>query len=463
MSTTTNPAPAPPAASRSQSLGTAFRLVRLTFRGGASRSTLVLPVVAFGLTTALLLTVLAGALSFFRWPEESEPLYQVFAAIALILLVVPLLTLGGSAARLSARRRDDKLSTLRLLGGTPALVGLMTVLESSALAITGALAGILGYFVLLPVVAMIPFRGQPLGLEALLLHPLIIAAVVVFIALLSVLSSAIGLRRVNISPLGVRTRANPPKVALLRIVIGAVVVIAGYSAISSVQDSESVLGIALVLVLSFGGTLAVLNLMGPAVIGLLAKSQLRRAQTPVRLLAARQILESPKAAWRQVSGVSMTSFIAVFAGTALAAIGSVPDSGMQSEEITLIADVRTGVMITLVISFLMVACSVGVNQASQVLDRAELLVSMDRMGVPFKTMEAARSRAVMVPLCLVALGSALIAGIVVFPLTAMALLTNPTTLLVVGICLASGIALVWLSLKATAPVVSNVLRTPERF
>jgi len=157
----------------------------------------------------------------------------------------------------------------------------------------------------------------------------------------------------------------------------------------------------------------------------------------------------------------MTSFIAVFAGTGLAAVGSASGSG--SDELEMITDVRTGVIITLVISFLMVACSVGVNQASQVLDRADLLVSMERMGAPRKTMEAARARAVMLPLCLVALGSALIAAIVLFPLTALALLTDPTTVLVVALCLASGIALVWLSLKATAPVVSNVLRTPERF
>lgn len=454
---------AAPTVSPAPGLGTAFRLVKLTFRGGAGRSTLVLPVVAFGLTTALLLTVLAGALSFFRWTDDVGAFYQVLAGIAVALLVVPLLALGGSAARLSARRRDDKLSTLRLLGGTPALVGLMTVLESSTLAIIGALAGIVGYFGLLPFVAMIPFRGQPLGIEALLLNPMLIAAVLCFVALLSIISSAIGLRRVNISPLGVRTRANPPKVTWLRIVLGAVVVIAVYAAMSGVTQSESLLTMAVILVVGFGGTLGVLNLMGPAVIRLLAKSQLRRAQTPVRLLAARQILESPKAAWRQVAGVSMTSFIAVFAGTALAAIGSAPQPGAGSDELDMIVDIRTGVIITLVISFLMVACSVGVNQASQVLDRADLLVSMDRMGAPLKTLEAARTRAVMSPLRIVAVGSALIAAIVVFPLTAIALLTNPITLLVVGLCLASGIALVWLSLKATSPVVSNVLRTPERF
>lgn len=443
--------------------GTALRLTLLTFRGGVGRSTLVLPMIAFGMTTALLLTVLAGALSFFQWTDDTGTFYQVLAGIAVALLVVPLLALGGSAARLSARRRDDKLSTLRLLGGTPALVATMTVLESSALAVAGALAGVVGYFLLIPLVGLVPFRGQALGFETLLLNPLLIAAVLGFIALLAVASSAIGLRQVNISPLGVRTRANPPKVALLRIVVGVLAIATVYAAMSSLQAAPSILAMALVIVLGFGAVLAVLNLMGPAVLRMIAKMQWRRAQTPVKLLAARQILESPKAAWRQVAGVSMTSFTAVFAGVGLAVVSMAPSTGMNDDEAYLIADVRTGVIITLVISFLMVACSVGVNQASQILDRADVLVSLDRLGTPRSVLERARSAAVLSPLRVVAIGSALIAAIVVFPLTALSLLMNPTALLVLAICLASGIALVWLSLKATAPVVSNVLRTPERF
>ena len=100
----------------------------------------LLPVVAFGLVTTLLLTVLAGALSFLRWRDELAFLYQLLAVLALILLVFPLLTLGGSAARLSARRRDDPLATLRLLGATPATVAGITIIESTALAAAGAVA-----------------------------------------------------------------------------------------------------------------------------------------------------------------------------------------------------------------------------------------------------------------------------------------------------------------------------------
>ena len=82
---------------------------------------LALPVVAFGVVPALVLTVVGGAQSFWTWTDDYAPVYQALAAIALVLLVVPLTNLGGAAARLSARRRDERLSTLRLLGVTPML------------------------------------------------------------------------------------------------------------------------------------------------------------------------------------------------------------------------------------------------------------------------------------------------------------------------------------------------------
>lgn len=100
-----------------------------------------LPVAAFTVVTALVLTVIGGAQSFWRWSDDLAPTYQALAAIALVLLIVPLASLGGAAARLSARRRDERLSTLRLLGVTPQGVAAATVIESVLLAAAGAAGG----------------------------------------------------------------------------------------------------------------------------------------------------------------------------------------------------------------------------------------------------------------------------------------------------------------------------------
>lgn len=440
---------------------TTLRIFRLLQRGGGVGSaTAVLPVVAFAVVTALLLIVIGGVKAFFSWTGDSAATYQVLSVIAVALLVVPLITLGGSAARLSVRRRDDRLSTLRLLGATPGVVTTLTVIESTIFAGVGALVGVLGYVGLVPLVGMISFRGSALG-GSLWLEPLAIALVVVGVAILAAASAIIGLRGVIVSPLGVRTRQAAPRMHWVRVLGSVGVIVAALVTFSQLGALGGILAIGVVLCLGFGGTLAVLNLVGPWVLRLVASRQARLAQTATRLLAARSILESPAAAWRQVSGVAMTSFIAVVAGVGVAVLNAV-GSGGDPEGQLLVTDIGTGVIITLVASFLMVACSVGVNQAAAILDRRDLYVSLDRLGMPLKTMDAARSRAVMSPLRIVAIGSAVIAAIVIFPLAGVALITAPASLAVIAGCLAGGIALVWVGLRSTRPVLQRVLTQPDR-
>lgn len=436
---------------------TTLRLAWLFGRRSASaRSTVILPVLAFAVVTALLLIVAGGAQAFFSWTDDEAGLYQVLAVVALSLLVVPLVALGGSAARLSARRRDDRLASLRLLGATPRLVRALTVIESTVLAVAGAVAGVVLALLASPLVGLIPFRGRPLGFSALL-GPGWMALTVLGVGLLAAVSAVIGLRGVVLSPLGVRTRQQAPRIHWLRAVltvaaIGVVVLLV--SALQVVALSATVL--LLVLAVAFGGSIAVLNLIGPWVLKRMAASQARRARNARRLLAARSILESPKAAWRQVSGVAMTSFMAVFAGVGVALLQAAGGDGDP-----LLADIRTGLIITVAASFLMVACSAGVNQAAAVLDRRDLYISLDRIGMPVSEMNAARSRAVLSPLRITTVGSAATAAVVLLPLTGASLLVQPLTLVVVAGCLAAGVLLVWASLLATRPVLARVLAEPS--
>ncbi|HWU46408.1 MAG TPA: FtsX-like permease family protein [Humibacter sp.] len=435
-----------------------IRLACLLGRPGASgRAAIVLPVVAFGVTTALLLTVLAGALAFFTWTGGAAASYQVLAVIALALLIVPLLALGGSAARLAARRRDDRLAILRLLGASAAMVARLTVLESTVLAVVGAVAGAAGYALLVPLVGLIPFRGAPLGVASLWLPVPVVGATVLAVAMIAAASAAIGLRAVVISPLGVRTRQSAPRLRRLRVVIGAAVIAIAFVVLNLTQLFGGLGTIAFVLAVAFGGALAVLNVIGPFVIGVFARRQVRRARTAQRLLAARGILESPKAAWRQIGGVAMTSFVAVFAGTGVAVAAAAGSGDRQSVELA--ADIRTGVVITVAVSFLMVACSVGVNQASAILDRRSLYVSLDRLGMPIGMMDAARRRAVLSPLRIVTVGSSLVAAVLIFPLVGLSLIVAPLSLVTIAGCLAAGILLVWLGLVATRPVLTTALGT----
>jgi hypothetical protein len=424
-------------------------------RGSTDRATVLLPIIGFAIATVLLLVVAGGAQAFFSWTDESAIVYQALAVIGLVLLVVPLLTLGGSAARLSARRRDDRLAGLRLLGATPAMVAALTVIESTTLAALGVLAGAVLSVPASRLIGLIPFRGEPLG-EAAYLGAGGVALCALGVVVLAAASAALSLRGVVVSPLGVRTRQTAPKLHWIRFVVGVVVVTGTVIAMSLLQAMEAAVIVA-VLGVGFGGTIAVLNLVGPLILRVLALVQARRAKTARRLLAARAVLESPKAAWRQVSGVAMTSFMAVFAGVGVSMMGAASGEGDGPEVQTLLTDIRTGIIVVVAISFLMVACSVGVNQTAAILDRRDIYVSLDRIGMPVLEMDAARSRAVLSPLRVTTIGSALTAAVVILPLTGIAMLISPLTLGLVAACLVAGILLVWLGLRATRPVLRRVL------
>lgn len=420
-------------------------------------STLALPATAFAMVTALVLTVVGGAQKFWSWTDPDAGLYQALAAIALVLLVVPLATLGGAAARLSARRRDERLSTLRLLGVSPAGVTGATVLESTIVAAVGSLVGVLGYLALVPLVGLIPFRGEILGAAAILLPPIGILAVGAGVVLLAGISAVVGLRQVVISPLGVRMRTSVPRVHWVRAVLAWLVIAGAFVFVQVFPGTAGLVMTIAVLAGMFAVALAVLNLVGPWALKVHAQRGLRRAEHPSRLLSARLVLESPKAAWRQVSGIAMASFMAVFAGTGVALMNTM-SATESTENLTLAVDIRTGLIITLVASFLMVAVSIGVNQASSILDQRELHRSLHFLGVPVETVDAARTRAIMSPLLFTAVGSALCAAVLVFPLVGIAVVVAPLSLVTIAAVVALGIALVWLGVRVTRPLLSTAFQ-----
>ena len=430
--------------------GATLRLLLRPAPGSAA--VVVIPMVAFAVVSALVLTVVGGAQAFWQWTDEYALTYQILAAVALVLLVLPLAALGGAAARLSVRRRDERLSTLRLLGVTGFGVGVVAVVESTLIAAAGVLGGVLLALGLAPLVGLIPFRGQPLG-AAVLLPPWLMAAIAVGTVLLATASAVIGLRRVVISPLGVRTRTTPPTPHWLRAIVAVVLVAAGFLAGFVVPGIGGAIAMITALVAIFGVGLLVLNLIGPWVLKVGARMQLRQAKTPERLLAARIVLDDAKGAWRQVSGAAMASFMAVFAGTGVALMDVMSAGDPSAQDLALLTDMRTGLVITLVASFLMVGCSVAVTQASDILDQRDLHRSLHYLGVPAGTVDSARRRAVMSPLLITALGSALCAAVLIFPLLGIALITAPLSIATIAAVLAAGIALVWIATRLTRPLL----------
>lgn len=449
-------APAYTAPPRRGARGTTVPVALLLARRGDLRSAaLLLPAVAFATTTTLVLTVLAGAWSFLRWEDDLALGYQVLAGVALALLVPPLMSLGGAAARLSARRRDDRLAGLRLLGATAGLVARLTVLESAVVALLGAGVGVVGYAVLGPFVQLIHFRGEPIG-TAYWLPVWLVVLVALAIVLLAAVSAVLSLRQVRISPLGVRRRQDPPTISWVWPAGGLAVV-----AMVALAFQGSYVEIAVLVAVVVGGfaaSLLMLGLIGPWVVTRIARRRLRRAQRPAQLLAARAMAENPRATWRQISGVVMTCFVAVVAGSGIALMAATSSADMSAQDLLLVADVRTGILITITVSFLMVACSTGVTQAADVLDRADLYRSLDRLGMPRRTMTAAQTSTVMTPLVTIAVGSVVLSALLVAPLAGLAMVVAPGTVVVVLASLVLGLVLVRLAVLATRPLLLATLR-----
>jgi hypothetical protein len=286
-----------------------------------------------------------------------------------------------------------------------------------------------------------------------MLPPLTTATIALGTVLLATVSAVVGLRRVVISPLGVRTRTTPRTPHWVRAVVAVAAIAAGFIAGNVVPGIGGTIAIITGLAAIFAVGLLVLNLIGPWVLTVGARMQLRRAKTPARLLAARIVLDDAKGAWRQVSGVAMSSFMAVFAGTGVALMNVLGSENARTDDLALVADMRTGLIITLVASFLMVACSVAVTQASDILDQRDLHRSLHYLGVPADTVDAARRRAVMSPLLVTSLGAALCAAVLIFPLLGIALITAPVSLLTIAAVLAGGVGLVWIATRLTRPIL----------
>lgn len=445
-------------------------VILLLLRGGPQdRTGQLLPVLAFAAVTALALTVTGGA-EFFMSVEDPGQQYPVrglylgLTAIAVAILAVPLATLGASAVRLSTRRQDTRLASLRLLGAPTSLLRTLTVVEAGMLAGIGASLGVPLHLLLAPVVGQLHFVGQRLGMGAVVPSWWLGGLTVLAVVGLAVLTATFGLRRITITPLGVRTRQDAPGVRWLMLVAGAVLLAVAVMAMGSMSGmgDEATSIVVMLGALSVG--MAVLNLLGPPVLGLVSRIRLRRVRgrrSAVRLLALRALLDDPRAAWQQASGVAMISFVAVVVGAGLAMAGLAGEGSMNAVDAMIVQDMRTGVLVTVALAFATVSAALTVHAAAQVFDRRALHVSLERLGMPRATIDEARVRTALQPLVTVCLLGITSGALVVLPLTGAALLMDPVTLVTVGASPVVGLLVARFAVAGTRPLLTQVLDSAE--
>lgn len=421
--------------------------VRARRRGGGD-FTGMLAVIAFAAATAIFLTVLGG-LHGFIWrasPDHTArcmfdaarctshanvstdgTLYVTLAVFACVLLIVPFTTLAGSAARLAATRRDERLATLRLVGATVSQVTCLTAFEAVSQAVLGALIGIGGYFAIMPLIMTLTFENRRFTFEQLWVGPVALIGTVAGVALLALVSALLTLRRVAITPLGVTARQGSTLPSGWRAVIFVVVLIGGFVVLNSLQLFAQAGRIVVYAIVfgTIGGCFMLLNLIGSWIVTSIAKARVRRPKNAAAMIAMRRILDNPKRAWRNVSGIALAVFIAGI--TSVCGILAAGDNA-DPEAVTLMHDIALGGTLTLVFAAVLAAVSSGIMQSANVYDQAAEYHMLILEGTDARTLRHARFSEVLTPLNTVIIVAAGCSMFLMLPLLGSAL-TAPAVLL----------------------------------
>ncbi|MFG2047705.1 FtsX-like permease family protein [Micromonospora sp. NPDC048935] len=245
-----------------------------------------------------------------RWSEQYhnallvEPGLRGGTAFALLMLMIPVLALAGQCARLGAPARDRRLAALRLAGATPGQVTRLVVLETGMAALLGTLAG-LGVYLLGRDLLHRPDVRDRLALPTDVLPSTgVLAAVVLGLPVVAALATALMLRTVTTSPLGVTRKAarerGPGPWAGLLIGLGLTSFLAVRPAMYQLDGNAEVLGWLVPLLFAVGALAAMIGVViGTGWISYHCGRLLRRhARRPAALLAAGRLMADPWAGSR---------------------------------------------------------------------------------------------------------------------------------------------------------------------
>lgn len=405
------------------------------------------------------------AIAFWNTPTD-EVGYTVLGVSLVGLLIVPLVTLGSATARLAARSRDDRLATLRLLGATSARARRIAVAEVTVIAALGVTIGTALSAALPFLLSLLTVHGKPLQAAELWLPWWLTAAIPPALIAVAATSGMLGLRQVMLYPLGVRTRQDAPRLSWLRLAAAVAVLGIAVLVMQTASEGWGVVVVVIVLAVAVLAVMAVLGLAGPFIVSRAARWRARRTSDPARLIAARGVIDDPRAAWREVSTLALATFVLIPAGSMLGYLDTIQSSAsreiMTTDQLLMFADARTMVIALAAVSFLVVACQIAITQTAAVVERRELYVVLDRIGMPTAELNRSRRMRVTMPANVAVIGSAIAAGALAFWVVLMALVTAPFFVVAIVIVLAVGLLLIQLGVVSTNPVLERVLSAPSR-
>jgi hypothetical protein len=267
----------------------------------------------------------------------SGPVLQFILVGGAVALLLPVLILIATASRLSAARREERFAAMRLVGATPRQISVVSAVEAVVAAVAGVAVGFALFFVFRPLLYHVPFTGAPLAEGDLSLHWIDIVLAVIGVPVAAVVSARLALRRVQISPLGVKRRASsrPPRIVRIIPLLAGIAVLAYFDAAGK---PVAIGGQLLELLAGFVLLVVGLVFAGPWFTTAGARLMASRASRPSTLIAGRRLLDNPKAAFRFISGLVIALFVASAVIGALSSIAAASSSGGGSAGKDTLAD-----------------------------------------------------------------------------------------------------------------------------
>lgn len=143
-------------------------------------------------------------------------------------------------------------------------------------------------------------QRRKVGADSILLEPIPVTGVILALVLLALISSAIGLRKVDVSPLGVRMRSQPQPVSWVQLAVGGAIVlliIFSKTVLGFLGHQTGMVGVYVFIAVILAAVVELANIIGLKLLAMYFQHRLQRAKDATHLVAARQALENPRAAW----------------------------------------------------------------------------------------------------------------------------------------------------------------------
>ncbi|GAA4131412.1 FtsX-like permease family protein [Actinomadura keratinilytica] len=318
-------------------------------------------------------------------------------ALALVLLVIPVLALVHQSGRVAQATQERRLAALRLAGATPGDVRRLAAVEAVRIGAAGAISGGIAY-VCAQRAAMAALGVRDTGRYAIALWavPFVLVLVVAAAAAVSLLVS----RHVVTSPLHVArrgTRPRPRRAALIPLAAGVALMMAS----TFVQWLD--LGIPLLFLGAAATLLGVMTGSGRLVLEA-ARLTARRARTPETLLAARALEADPRATGRTMAVVGLV--VAFGTGTGVIEWDVFHNASAADAPIGSFWLVSFGLTYAALLFALLVAVTaLVVHRAEALLENGRSMAVLAASGAPVASLRRAAVRQTLIaatPVCAVA-------------------------------------------------------------